>query len=545
MLKAANRAVVRLWKDESGVVLALTVIVFLTLFMMACSVFAVGETIRQRIELQNAADAAAYSAAIVQADCVSRVAAVNRAMSWTYVQMVRQEMDYIVDKWLYQTLEDWKRDNKLMESLNMPSSCNQGRPYYGTGSGVHPYSYSNHERIRLNGHQYVTVDEIRQARDTAANSTPSKSYTALANPIQTCRTNIKAMNAKEADLISKLPKRIRQTVEAILKSNITPNWNDGLAGGAKISYLLEQEDQDPHKNFAILKSDEEENDFLRHSNYIPEYIVPSDEPNAGNPAATAEDVFGPGSKASQWFVKDAPGMQRHYQHSNKKMLIAEWDWFSSLWEEVDGACVGSVIAQGSSSVMGDDPRIYLPAKENYITELAEPRILKREFFNKQGSIVVGLTRRLNNPLQFMVGGGALGVFKPFTLDNGNRRMWTASAARAGYNPPQTGKTSPDPDCGGKYEETWIDKSGRNDLWNLKTSDWDATLLPLHVAWVQGHDHVWDGASAGKILNELKNGSWTPLYGDGDDLGAQGAPRLINKNSDAEVNYLAAEGWVTH
>ena len=80
MLNAVNRAVMRLWKDESGVVLAITVIVFLTLFLMACSVYAIGETVRQRVELQNGADAGAYSAAIVQADCISRVAAVNRAM---------------------------------------------------------------------------------------------------------------------------------------------------------------------------------------------------------------------------------------------------------------------------------------------------------------------------------------------------------------------------------------------------------------------------------------------------------------------------------
>ncbi|MBP7637737.1 MAG: hypothetical protein KBA18_07660, partial [Kiritimatiellae bacterium] len=98
MLHAANRAALRLWRDDSGVVLAVTMIVFLAMFMMACAVYAIGETVRQRVEVQNGADAGAYSAAIVQADTLSRVAAINRAMAWTYVQMVRMEMDYIVDK---------------------------------------------------------------------------------------------------------------------------------------------------------------------------------------------------------------------------------------------------------------------------------------------------------------------------------------------------------------------------------------------------------------------------------------------------------------
>ena len=63
------------------------------------SVYAAGETVRQRMELQNAADAAAYSGAAVQADTLSRVVCINQAMSWTYVMMNRRVMDYITDKW--------------------------------------------------------------------------------------------------------------------------------------------------------------------------------------------------------------------------------------------------------------------------------------------------------------------------------------------------------------------------------------------------------------------------------------------------------------
>ncbi|MBV5336252.1 Tad domain-containing protein, partial [bacterium] len=149
MLRAANRAAARLWKDESGVVLAITVVVFLALFMMACSVYALGETVRQRVELQNGADAGAYSGALVEADCNSRLAAVNRAMSWTYAQMVRMEMDYIVDKWLMLTLRRWEIDDFEMEMFNMPSTCNRGVPFYVTGYGAGIGNYASHKKILL------------------------------------------------------------------------------------------------------------------------------------------------------------------------------------------------------------------------------------------------------------------------------------------------------------------------------------------------------------------------------------------------------------
>ena len=93
MIKEANKTCLRLWQEESGVVLAITIVVFLSLFIVACSVYAIGEQIRQRIEIQNVSDAGAYSGAIVQADGISRIAALNRAMAWTYAQMVKMQME--------------------------------------------------------------------------------------------------------------------------------------------------------------------------------------------------------------------------------------------------------------------------------------------------------------------------------------------------------------------------------------------------------------------------------------------------------------------
>jgi len=517
MLKALNNTASRLWKDESGVVLAFTIIVFLTLFVMACSVYAVGETVRLRVEVQNAADAAAYSGAIVQADCNSRVAALNRAMSWCYVQMVRMEMDYIVDKWLYLTLKSWKDDNDWMKKINDLGDCNKGQPYYGTGYGVSVYNTENHEKIMLNKHQLVSKSEIENARTDADNA--GKSYTKLAHPIDLCRDNINALNDKERELIDKLPGRIKKTVEQILKDNIAETWNDSFAGGGGISYALFQQESPRDKNFNVLKA-KDEDDFLRHSDYIP---------TQGN---TAPDVFGTGSKVGQWFVLTGDGILRDYvQRIN--MLIADWSYCTSTsYYDEEGNCIMVfMLPPIPDNVKGEDGY-----DSYYKTALAEPQVLKDTYFAAGGSIVVGVARKVNNPFQFMAIGGELGVIRPFTLDNGNRFMWTATAAIAGYNP------KPPQDCKGKYEVTYEDNGG-NKLWNLKTSDWDAELIPLHRAGAKGAGHAWTGETAGEILTKVKGGPWVALYGGGGAPGAQGGPKGMNEG--AEINYGGAEGWVVH
>ena len=90
--------------------------------------------------------------------------------------------------------------------------------------------------------------------------------------------------------------------------------------------------------------------------------------------------------------------------------------------------------------------------------------------------------------------------------------------------------------------TYEDNSG-DKLWNLKTSDWDAELIPLHRAWTKGAGHAWTGESAGALLSKVKQGPWIALTGGGLAPGVQGGPELMNKG--AEVNYGGAEGWVVH
>ena len=96
--------------DEEGFVVMATLGIFLMLFVLCASIYAVGETARQKIRIQNACDAAAYSAAVVQADGLSRMASINRAMAQTYVHMTNLQMDYITYRWMRLTAQRFYQD---------------------------------------------------------------------------------------------------------------------------------------------------------------------------------------------------------------------------------------------------------------------------------------------------------------------------------------------------------------------------------------------------------------------------------------------------
>ena len=105
-------------RDENGAAMMITLAVVLFLYLLCSSSYAIGMTINEKIQLQNAADAAAYSAAVVEADGLSRIATINRAMSWTYIQTVKRRMDYIVLEWLNLTVKNFQEDSNNCRTFN-------------------------------------------------------------------------------------------------------------------------------------------------------------------------------------------------------------------------------------------------------------------------------------------------------------------------------------------------------------------------------------------------------------------------------------------
>lgn len=119
----------RLAGDESGVALVFTIAVFLFLFVLILSIYSIGENIRMKEELQNACDAAAQSAAAVEADALSRIAVLNRALSWHYIQMTKEQMDYIAWKFLIGLRDNFKEDMKAVRQ-DSKFRWNKNAAYY-------------------------------------------------------------------------------------------------------------------------------------------------------------------------------------------------------------------------------------------------------------------------------------------------------------------------------------------------------------------------------------------------------------------------------
>ncbi|MBQ9726364.1 MAG: hypothetical protein IJV65_02535 [Kiritimatiellae bacterium] len=132
----------RLARDENGAALAFTLGAVLFLYVFCGGAYMAGETIRRKAELQNACDAAAYSASVVQADVLSRMAVLNRAMSWSYVQMTRAQMDAIVYRWLDLTRWRFRQDLAGIGHRDFVSSL-----FAGKNAG---YSHIGHTPIGCN-----------------------------------------------------------------------------------------------------------------------------------------------------------------------------------------------------------------------------------------------------------------------------------------------------------------------------------------------------------------------------------------------------------
>ncbi|MBR0458895.1 MAG: hypothetical protein IJJ26_06635 [Victivallales bacterium] len=162
----AIRKFASLGRDDSGAVLVITLAMFFFLFMLVSGVYAIGESVRSRIELQNACDAAAYSAAVVQADGLSRIATVNRAMAWTYVQMVKRQMDYITYRWLKLTYKQFKEDRDNAEDWFFHLlPCDKHHDRKGTGWWCGQGSGNGMDIIRLNYRMNIKKDDLKKTLD--------------------------------------------------------------------------------------------------------------------------------------------------------------------------------------------------------------------------------------------------------------------------------------------------------------------------------------------------------------------------------------------
>lgn len=215
----------RLRREESGVALMLTLSVVLLLYVLCAGVYAVGETARQKIEIQNACDAAAYSAALVEADGLSRMAMVNRALAWTYITLTNMQIDYLTYKWL-QLVE-----RRFSEDWTMCATWAGQSSYRGWGGSECPecnalkqqdvgwfcgVAGAGTDYVRLNGSQ--TPVPISVIRETLQNMQHIEA--AYPQCILLFKESIRQYNGCLLDVALKMNKAIPQTAMAVLRQNL-------------------------------------------------------------------------------------------------------------------------------------------------------------------------------------------------------------------------------------------------------------------------------------------------------------------------------------
>jgi Na+-transporting methylmalonyl-CoA/oxaloacetate decarboxylase gamma subunit len=478
LVEQLNTCCRRLYHDESGVVLAFTVIVFLSLFVIACSVYAVGENIRQRIELQNAADAAAYSAAVVQADALSRIAAINKALAWTYVQMGRAVMDYDEDVWLEWIIQKWNdREDDVSTWVN-EGNC----PSHWVGVDFIP------GLVRINQSQTLPIIYLTALY---AGGIRRPMLTLI---IDTSRQAIIGMNDAESDIIQQMQSRIQDTVEEVLTNDL------GSPESANFIYSLGAGDASQY--FTTLT---DEKRFLQF------FDNPTD-------AAT---VFEDG--VNIWFDDSHPsdGIQRNYQQQGGS-LLAEWWWFGiRFWPCYASACCIPEFYHGQM-LMGQEPDDVVTgekakdwggeSQDYYETETVTPQVLTNAYFGSAGAITVAVARPMSNVVYSSLGlqqePGLYGFFAPPSSDGNTPYAWAAAASRAAYkNGGADGEYWTEDPSG-----TWIASQPPN-RGNLSQWDWDAELIPL--PWVTSPQQLWNSqswqplssvGSSGTALGDLASGS---------------------------------------
>ena len=113
----------RLHADESGSSLVFAAITFFGLAMSTLMVYQLGMISAERVRIQNAADAAAYSGAVVEANNLNVMGQLNDGMAYVHYNLLR----YVIDCTIYRTLETYDTHHTRVGSLGFfPPSFGPG-----------------------------------------------------------------------------------------------------------------------------------------------------------------------------------------------------------------------------------------------------------------------------------------------------------------------------------------------------------------------------------------------------------------------------------
>jgi len=542
MMRILRDKLVRLGKDEDGAALIVTLALFMFMYLSCAGVFAVGQQVKNRIHLQNACDAAAYSAAVVQADTLSRIATINRAMAWTYVSMTRRQMDVVTYRWLGETVAHWECDRDW--AIDWANSNIHPTPAVCDEQDLHrenDHSWHNGEpAIRLYG---ASVDVLKSKSEIeGANDDFKYNYVGgdasfysrsgsgvdnMVSQIHDDRENIKLMGEKIDELKDDYKGRAEVAATLVLDANLS--CMSGRSISEDIFFLLSIADMN---DYAEVLPNGEEGRFL---SYIGENI---------------ESAFG--KSGIVWFILcDFPdsGFRRGYNW-NEDRLKSEWEWYSiqhhcyvdehgshhinwpcekcvhgnGCFHGAHARCHCENVGFGSfrATVYGDNERSVSGYKDIYETPAvytAYPNRLTEDYFGAAGTITVGLAcynenpwyRILRNSAEITKGilGGIYGAFNPYKHVEWT---WAFSSTKAGYkfvNGDADYNEGDDKIDSRSYVVDWRDGN-----WNLCQSDWDAVFVPVRRAVSKAADGSWSDGESAPLKEWIEKGDWKPLDSSG-------------------------------
>ncbi len=423
MIRILNQKLKHLGTDNEGFAMALTLVVWPVLFLMVCGVFVTGESIRQKIILQNATDAAVRAGALVHADTLSRIAVLNRMMSWTYIQANKMEMDCVVSEWLTEVDSAFTDNKTICETENAASTCTEHIPLhkserseansvnYGWYTGVADGTDYKSGYVQLNGLHDVEIANAQNGFDYG--STKAASAEAY--------SNIEAMNGAITDLRNNASSRIETVMTEVLNSNLAELG----VPAANFSFVI----PDLAANTEIMT---DETAFLALNN--------------------ASDNLSTANGFNTWWVADtdATGFRREYSDDT---LTYRYDWGYNVWtQQPDNTCTLTKTDSGTVS------SFFVRDTNNANTISAKPVQLTSGYADTK--ILAGVKMPLKNPLADIFADTVTGTitgswFDAYTVADTD--VWSVSAARA---------------CAYDTAKGGYSKS----LYNVNTTDWDAVLL---------------------------------------------------------------------
>ncbi len=514
----------KLLHDDSGVAMAYTVLVSLFIFMLCVSTYAMSENIRKKMELQNACDAAAYSGAVVQADMLSRLAVLNRALSWTYAETNKRQMDYIVDKWAtsaWYTYDNYRTNAKANATscsecmISTQDNSHNGRrcgcgdisspAYHSYGWGLGGYytwtplgnlhcwyvgtpDGNNPRRINFNGTAtpaeagmpgFNVENNIRYDFDNLGRRTDSSEATQISNG----KTNIRIINSALDGIRRNMNQLICNAIHSSMttqrfdnyRAYVDGTWARPTAGGT--SSLTNG------TAASYIGWENSETTFLSFSGNTP-----------GGAFQAGHNSWWTLTDDNSGDDRNRTGIVRNYTRG-LVASIAAWAYRHSHWSYLGTTyCVAantySANRNFDASTLSD---------ECFSGETAFPVKLRRGFWGQNGSLIVAAQIPASNP--FSVAFNGTGLYAN-AVWGGRRNTFAVSAARAGlrfqnaegvsdgaYSVQYPGDNS----TGSLNASTRYNRTG---VWNLCEEDWDAVMLPLQRAWCNTTPGAWANYAPG-------------------------------------------------